>query len=457
MSPTHWLRAVPIALAALVWLLPAPATAEGPIALVNVRVVNTDPSVKKALKKRQTVLVEAGVITAIGKASQVEVPDGAEVIDGRNKLYVLPGLADLHTHSGALPGLPEKVSVEELYSLYLANGVTTILDMSGFPKALRWRRDLRKGKLLGPNLHVASPIIDEAGYGSSLEAVEADIRKFARDGYDYIKSHTVTTPAFFERVHQTAREVGVPVVGHALRPGFPIQDTIAQEPWMIAHIEEILSTSLNSTAIPPEEQLEQPTVDVAASRAWVTGTLAVYEAIADIRDDATFEALADRPEMQYLPPSIRDIWIHQNRYRRPDFGGSREFWRTQLGYEFHIAKRLRQLGSLDRLLLGTDTGVDMVVPGFSIHDELRLFVEAGLKPREAIQTGTYNAAAFLGELDEAGTVEVGKRADLLVVKKNPLKKIGRLADPAGVLVAGVWLDEAELEAKLAALAARWVE
>ena len=108
-------------------------------------------------------------------------------------------------------------------------------------------------------------------------------------------------------------------------------------------------------------------------------------------------------------------------------------------------------------VVGTDTGVDMILPGFSLHDELRLLVEAGLTPFEAILTGTYNPAVFFGTIDELGTVEEGKRADLMVAKKNPLKKIGRLQDLAGVMVNGVWLSEAELDERLEALAARWEE
>lgn len=161
--------------------------------------------------------------------------------------------------------------------------------------------------------------------------------------------------------------------------------------------------------------------------------------------------------MRYLPPSVRTAWEADNRYRRPDFGGSRSFWLRQLDTKLFIARRLEELGALDRLLLGTDTGVDGIVPGFSIHDELRLLVQAGLTPRQAIQTGTYNPAVFLGTIDEVGTVEEGKRADLLVARKNPLKNIGALEDPVGVMVNGVWMPEEELEERLEELAARWVE
>ena len=109
-------------------------------------------------------------------------------------------------------------------------------------------------------------------------------------------------------------------------------------------------------------------------------------------------------------------------------------------------------------MLGTDSGgPDLILPGFSLHDELRLLVKAGLTPWEAILTGTYNPAVFFGTLDDVGTVEEGKRADLMLAKKNPLKKIGRLQDLAGVMVNGVWLSEEELSDRLEELAERWVE
>jgi hypothetical protein len=440
-------------------LAPRPSSAArasgGTVALVNVRVVSMQPSERKATKKRQTVIVEDGRITEIGKASTVEVPEGAVVIEGRNKLWVLPGLADMHMHLADLPRLPENVGPEDIYTLYFANGVTTLLDMSGFQGEFKWRKDIEKGRVVGPDLHIASPIIDEEDY-ATLGALENDIRKYERQGYDYIKSHTVTSIAFFDRIFEVAREVGLSVVAHALRPGFDLQETLDREPLMIAHIEEILSASVSGQFNTPS-QLEEPLEAVANSRVWVTGTVNNYEVIANTRDDGTFQALLDRPEMRFLPPSVRDAWENDNRYRRTDFSGSRDFWLSQLDTMLFIARRLEQLGSLDRLLLGTDTGIDGVVPGFSTHDELRLLVEAGLKPREAIQAGTYNAAVFLDKIDEFGTVEVGKRADLLVANKNPLKKIGNLQDLAGVMANGVWMAEADLEQALEELAARWEE
>lgn len=425
----------------------------GTVALVNVRVVSMDPDARKPVKKRQTVIVEDGRIVEIGDVKSVEVPEGAEVVNGKNKWHVLPGLADLHIHSNGIQEIPERITPKEIYSFYFANGVTTLLDMSGFNALFNWQRDIERGKVVGPDLYFASPIIDEENYGS-LAALESDMRKFERQGYEYIKSHTITTPAFFERLFELAEELNLPVVAHALRPGFPIQDTLAQQPLMIAHIEEILSTSISNPS-PFEDQLEQPLQDVASSRVWVTGTVNTYEIIANIRDATTFQQLLNRPEMRFVPPTARQIWEFDNTYLRPGFSGSRAFWLAQLDIKLYIARRLKQLGALDRLLLGTDTGVDLILPGFSIHDELRLLVRAGLTPWEAILVGTYNAAAFLDKLDEVGTVEVGKRANLMVARKNPLRKIGRLQDLAGVMVNGVWLSEDELSGRLEDVAERW--
>ena len=447
------------ALALLAVLASGPAQADrvhgGTIALVNVRVVSMDPDARKKVQKRRTILVEDGRITEIGKAKQAEVPEGAFVVNGRNKLYVLPGLADLHAHARGIPELPEFAGPEDVYTFYLANGVTTLFDPSGFKLLFAWRRDVQRGRVVGPDMYFTAPIIDEVDY-ASLDELEADLRKWAREGYAWVKTHDVETPAFFERLFAVSRELGLPVVGHALRPGFPIQDTLAQQPLMIAHIEEILSTSVTDPSR-FEDQLATPLRDVANSRVWVTGTVNTYEMIANTRDDATFQELLDRPEVRYMPPSVLAVWQFENRYRQPEFGGDRDFWLSQLDVKLYIARRLVELGALDRLLLGTDTGIEGIVPGFSVHDELRLLVAAGLSPFEAIQTGTYNAAAFLDLLDEVGTVEEGKRADLLVAKRNPLRRIGALSDPAGVMVNGLWLSESDLEARLEELAARWVD
>ena len=107
-----------------------------------------------------------------------------------------------------------------------------------------------------------------------------------------------------------------------------------------------------------------------------------------------------------------------------------------------IMRRLHEAGV--NLMLGSDCGYGDVIPGFAIHDELRMTVEAGLSPYEALRLATVAPARFLGTLEEAGTVEAGKRADLLLVEENPLEDAANAAKRAGVLLGGRWQSEKRL-------------
>ncbi|HEY1470223.1 MAG TPA: amidohydrolase family protein, partial [Candidatus Acidoferrum sp.] len=118
-----------------------------------------------------------------------------------------------------------------------------------------------------------------------------------------------------------------------------------------------------------------------------------------------------------------------------------------------ITRALHQGGA--QLLLGTDATKSNVLPGFSVHEELQHFVEAGLTPYEAIRAGTSDAAIFLHQESEFGVVATGRRADLLLLEANPLKDVKNVSKRAGVMVNGRWHTEAELQQRLAALRASY--
>ena len=242
----------------------------------------------------------------------------------------------------------------------------------------------------------------------------------------------------------------------ALRPGFPLQATLDQNQSMLAHVEEILSTTVPFDR--PQEfrsDLADPLALLANSRTWVTTTVGTYDIIVKTVGDNTFDKLFERPEMLYLPDSVWQFWRDHNIYRRDDFLQDPQFWDRLLDVKLYIVDELERLGALDRLLLGSDSGIPLLIPGFGIHDELRLLVKAGLTPWQALRTGTYNPAVFLEIEDKAGTVEVGKQADLLLVRKNPLKKIGNLKKVEGVMIDGRWLPAYDLDERLDRLARRW--
>lgn len=434
--------------------LPSPSAMATVVAIKNVNVIGMNPNVSKKLRKRQTVVIEDGKVVALGKANQVKVPSGAEVINGRGK-YLLPGLYDMHAHGEDVLALPEDFSEQDLYSLYLANGITGIYDPWGFKQAFKWRQAINRGRVIGPRLYFSSPGVNN-NHHSTPDEVEASVRKWARQGYTEIKTHGPITFDKFERLHEVARELGLRVIGHAIRPGFPIQTTLDQGQAMIAHIEEILSTEVpfdrpgNFVA-----DLDIPLADVVDSRVWVTTTVGTYRIIAKTVADATFEELLSRPEMQYLPPTVHSFWRDENIYRQDNFLKDPDLWSELLDVKLYIANELKERGSLDRLLIGSDSGIPLLIPGFGLHDEIRLLVQGGLTPWQALLTATYNPTVFLGSSDEAGTVELGKRADFLMVKKNPLRKISNLKRVTGVMVNGIWLPSSTLDSRLEELANRW--
>ena len=178
---------------------------------------------------------------------------------------------------------------------------------------------------------------------------------------------------------------------------------------------------------------------------WYVPTLSIFSVIFRTADTPTDEA-----KRKYLAPLILDIFADQLKStggyeQSPDDALRRELLQGVLGY----------VGELHRagvpLLAGTDAPVSHVYPGFTLHDELALFVEAGLTPLEALQTATLNPAKFSGQVDSLGTVEAGKIADLLLLEANPLEDIRNTAKIAGVVVGGHFLPEESLQAMLAEL------
>ncbi|HYN08943.1 MAG TPA: amidohydrolase family protein [Vicinamibacterales bacterium] len=151
--------------------------------------------------------------------------------------------------------------------------------------------------------------------------------------------------------------------------------------------------------------------------------------------------------LDYLAPAIQDGWRHLPTEPAPVVPEPiLDFMKT-------VTARLHRHGV--RLVAGTDAlGAPLIVPGVSLHDELTLLTQCGLSPYEAIRTATTNAAALLRRDAEFGTVDVGKRADLLLLDRNPLQDLSVMKRPLGVLVRGRWLPREDLDRMLADLVNR---
>jgi imidazolonepropionase-like amidohydrolase len=161
--------------------------------------------------------------------------------------------------------------------------------------------------------------------------------------------------------------------------------------------------------------------------------------------------MAARPEMQYLPESIIEGWVESkhNYQAREDFQPDAAQRLVELRRE--LTKALHDAGA--PIALGSDAPQFFNVPGFSIHPEMEMMVGSGLTPYEVLVTGTRNPAILLGTPDDFGTIEVGRRADLILLEANPLEDIANVRRRAGVMVRGNWLSESEIQERLAELAA----
>ena len=432
------------------------------IAFTNVNVIPMD---KERVLSAQTVIIRDGRISKIGSASSIKVPSGATEIDGTGQ-YLIPALADMHVHmvgeAWNVMFPPEaQFSAEDLdFSKflfpYVANGVTTVQVMSALPEHVTLRDQISRGEVLGPRL-ILGRVIDgpEKAYPppiSTWVSTAAEARQAVLDakeaGYDKIKVYSFLNQESYDSIIATAKEVDMPVDGH-IPMDLSVEYILESGQNFIAHAEEVKKHAQGNY---DQERIEYFAKIIAESDTWITPTLIIQRGILAIFDD--YEKELARPEARYLQhPMHQGIWSYliHNMYL-PMTPEHRQGIRD--GFELFqrpLTKALHDRGV--KLVAGTDALIPPLVPGFSLHHELEELVDVGLTPYEALRTSTTHPFEFLGELDEAGTVEVGKRAELVLLEANPLDNISNTQKIAGVMTQGRWLSKTELQDGLEELAA----
>lgn len=417
--------------------------APGMIAIEQVTVLPMDGT--GGLTNR-TVLVRGDRIAAIGESGTMFLPADARRLDGRGK-YLMPGLVDAHVHL---------IDTRDL-TLYLAHGVTTILNMSGNPMHLALRERIRRGEVAGPTLYTtgpqfkleANPAVDMELAVHDPEEAAARVRQVADAGFDFVKIWGAFSPEVYTSIVAAARARHIPVTGH-IPLDVGLEGVIAAGQGSIAHLEEyfnkVFQRQVNDAGI-PDVALRTANAGIP-----VITTLVTYEAIAGAVAADPAPLLA-RPARALLDPVRAMLWEPPfNRYRRPQDIGRDGFYRDALAFEQRIAVALHRSGV--PLLLGTDAGeLPGLVPGADVHRELELLVEAGLTPIEALGTATRSAGLFLGGSTERfGTVTAGSRADLLLLDADPRVDIRNARRVAGVMTRGIYHPRTELDRMMAAVA-----
>jgi hypothetical protein len=409
--------------------------------VVVFRNVSVVPMTRDTVLVEQTVVVRDGRIRAIGKAASTSIPAGARVVDGTGR-WLMPGLTDAHVH---LAYLGDSIWNPRLLNLFIADGVTTIVNLLGLEEHLRLRDRVRRGEVFGPMIATSGFFVGQP-YTQTAAQADSSVRAQSAAGYDMVKVHGDMSADAYAALMSAAAAVRIPVVGHLPR-NLGLKAALDARQKMIAHVEEYLYGWFFFQRTPATREAIIALTDTAAqltlqAGAWVTPTLSVFAGIPSQIEN--LDSVLATPQMRRIPASLARAWQpDRNRYR-PMTRESAEGMRNQ------AALLRRMTGALHRagvpLLLGTDAmATASALPGESVHQELRELVASGLSPYEAIRTGTVNAARFLGQAEEFGSVEVGRRADLILLEANPLADIGATRRIAGVMVRGRWLDRAALD------------
>jgi imidazolonepropionase-like amidohydrolase len=429
----------------------------GDIAIVDVTVV---PMSEGGVLPHQTVIVHGDRIVLIAPSASLTLGASTKTIDGAGK-WLMPGLADMHVHTWR----------DDDLTMFVAAGVTTIRNMWGVPEHLLWRSELASGARFGPTLVTAGALIDGdppdwAGSIVLTNPADADAIVVAQKaaGYDFLKSvNRLTREAYAALVAAAARH-GMLLSGH-VPEAVGVDGALAAHQRSIEHLDGYLAALVPpGTAMPSDDDYQpwlravQARIDLAllpgliartiAAGTWNCPTLIVYD-----RWPELYDATAIQQRVKWLslvPAATRARWVHRYATRHASAEDVAAV-RTNLALLGKIAAALAAANA--PILVGTDTGGDFVLPGEALHDEIELLVAAGVPRARVLRAATAGAWRYFDRPHEAGVVEVGARADLLLVSTDPLTAPLPLV-PDGVMLHGAWLPHDELEARLAAVANR---
>jgi hypothetical protein len=387
-----------------------------------------------------TVVIENGKIVAAGPGTQIKIPKHAKIIDAAGK-FILPGLWDMHAHFEQVEWGP----------IYLAAGATTVRDCGNELEFITAVRDaIANGRGLGPRILAAGIVDGDGPFALGVERVNNAaqakewVDRYHDLGFQQIKIYSSVKLANVEAVTAEAHRLGMTVTGH-IPEGMNAYQGVEAGMDQINHIQYVADIMrkpipLNSKRVDRIEAAanidlsspeSQRAIEFLKSHGTVIDpTLVVFE---------SFTVGPDRP-LASIEPGVTKV--------APELaeqfagGGVPPEYRDAIRRQF--SKYVAIVGALHRAGIPIVAGTDQTVPGHSLYRELELYVEAGFTPMEAIQSATIVPARVMKQDAESGTIEPGKRADLILVDGNPLENIHNLRNVKTVITGGVAYNCAEL-------------
>jgi imidazolonepropionase-like amidohydrolase len=446
-----------ILLLAIIWS-PADAAQDHALALTHVTVIDATGAPPQP---DMTVIVAGQKITQLGKSSSTPVPKSAITVDATGK-FLIPGLWDMHVHEIFGEWIPAEEEITP--ALFVINGVTGVRDMGGDLEQLKqWRSRIAAGDLIGPRMIISGPMLDgpTPAFPSSAPLKDAAdgkriVDELKANGADFIKVQSLVPRDGYFAAAAEAKKIGIDFVGH-VPDKIRAMEAVEAGQKSIEHLTGIfegcskIEDQLMTAPRGPGRKLFVSSMDPARCKAliallakkevWQCPTL--YWEKGEWLIEKTNEG--NDPLIKYAPTAWRDrAWPMFTR----DISKG---WSTDpfADREAFFQAELKMINEMNRagvpILAGTDTAAGVrVYPGFSLHKELSLLVQAGLTPMQALQSATRNAGIFFG-LTDTGTIAKGNRADLVVLDANPLENIDNARKIQSVVLNGRYLSRADLD------------
>jgi imidazolonepropionase-like amidohydrolase len=428
------------------------SVSEPRVALTHVRVVD---GTGRAPLDDQTVVIENGKITVVAPSASATIPAGARTMDLTGHT-VIPGLIGLHNHTFYTT---RGRSVQLQFSaprLYLGSGITTIRTTGGTSPyhEINMKRGIDTGRVPGPRMHLTGPYLTGPGGAATMaqigttEEARRIVNYWADEGVTWFKAYTDISREALRAVIVAAHQRGLKVTGHlcsvsyreAVMLGIDNLEhgLFANSDFVANRTPDHCSPDLRNSLLKVEmdgPEVKQTIQQMVNNKVAMSSTLAVYELSYPDRpplEDRVLTALAPEAREEYLG-------ARKEMSQRAAQSTMPEVFRRAQAFERAFVKAGGLLGS------GVDpTGVGGALPGYGDQRNYELLIEAGFTPVEAIQIMTLNGAKVLGVDSQLGSIAVGKTADLVVIKGNPIATPTEIRAVTIVFKDGVGYDSAKL-------------